>query len=130
VKEEDMKARLAGGIAALSLLTLGACVTHETTHEEVVREQPIVREEHVTTVQQQPVVREEQTTTVHEQPGLHEEHTTTTSTTTTMADPHETWWRIHHAGEPYDRDQAIVLHRAFCDDHPGDSTCVSWYVRQ
>jgi hypothetical protein len=120
-----MKKLLSGVVFAAGALSLAGCVTHENTHE-VVREQPIVREERTTIQQPAPVspVVQQQTTTVRQQPGLSER----TTTTTTSVDPHQTWWAAYHPGEPYDRDHAAVMHRMWCDQHMADASCGTWYA--
>jgi hypothetical protein len=44
-------------------------------------------------------------------------------------DYHRRWWQAQHREEVYERKQAYRAHRAWCEDHPDDESCMGWYHR-
>ncbi|TAL03906.1 MAG: hypothetical protein EPO08_02985 [Rhodospirillaceae bacterium] len=42
---------------------------------------------------------------------------------------HRSWSSEQHREEMYERQRALAAHRAWCDDHPSDSSCEGWYNR-
>ncbi len=94
-------------ILAAGVLSLAGCVTHD---RDVVRQEPTTVVQKRTTVVHDvspPVVREERQVVVTD-------------------DIHHAWWNSYHAGEIYDPALALPAHRLFCENHPGDRTCIGW----
>jgi hypothetical protein len=42
-------------------------------------------------------------------------------------DRHRAWWAEQRREDAYERRAAIREHRAWCHDHPSDSSCNGWY---
>jgi hypothetical protein len=43
---------------------------------------------------------------------------------------HRRWWSEQRHEQAYERHQALSAHRAWCNDHPSDSSCEGWYEHE
>ena len=65
-------------------------------------------------------VEHERTVVERQSPG------TTVERDVIVTDGPHVWWNEHYPGEPFDRDQAVAAHRAWCEDHAADASCAAW----